>query len=144
MPNLTSLCLNSCKIGNKGALDLANNLMKQGCKGLEHKFGLEVLELANNGIQLNGFLQLLDRFKTSNNLKHFDFSHNRFEYDFRELKGFQKLEQFLVLNKSLNMLNLSGCNLNDFAMSCIASGLGKNNSLVKLNVSENAFTGQSI
>lgn len=81
MPTLISLNLSNCKIGNKGAIDLAN-ILTQGEKGKEtHKYSLEVLELANNGITLPGFIQLINRFRTSTTLISLNLASNRLEND---------------------------------------------------------------
>jgi Ran GTPase-activating protein (RanGAP) involved in mRNA processing and transport len=79
MPTLVSLNLNSCKIGNKGVFELSNSLSK-GEKGKnQQKNSLEVLDLSNNGITLAGFIQLINRFRTSPNLHTLNVSQNRFD-----------------------------------------------------------------
>ena len=63
LPSIISLNLSNCNIGNKGAVDLANNIPSP--ETIEEGQGLRVLDISNNEIEISGFLQLLNRFKTS-------------------------------------------------------------------------------
>ena len=90
---------------------------------------LQELIIHSNKIGTEGFSTLMMRLKSNNKIRFLNISRNNIADN---LKKFKTVQKFLTLNKTLEVLNLSHCNLDEFTGAMIGRGLRGNRNLQSL------------
>lgn len=119
MSNLLELNLSYTKLNNQSMADFTNLYVIQ-------EMPLQSLDIHGNNITSDGFFILMKALKTNNKIKHLNLSKNKVATD---LKKFKIIVNFLVVNKILESLNLSQCEIKEQGAIMIGKGLRGNRNL---------------
>ena len=130
--NLVELNLGSNKIGDAALTKLSEVFQDNSCR--LQRLGLQNCSLTSAGVSV-----LLHYLRINNYLKSLNLSHNN-------LSGpdFNRVQLMLWNNRILQTLSLSQCRLGKVAAEAIGEGLSKNSTLLKLDISDNAFPADSL
>ena len=122
------------KISNLDVYHLTDQKAEHFVVGLAESQTVQVLDVGANGIGSTGAVSIFRSLEHNTSLEELDLSRNR-----QLAKGDSEavgcaIERMLNVNKTLKVLNLSGCNVTDPIVKHILTGLTKNNSLAKLDM----------
>ena len=102
--------------------------------GLAQNHSVSKMILHSNNIGSAGAVSIFRSLEHNTSLEELDLSQNRQLAEADSEAVGCAIERMLNVNRTLKVLNLSGCNVTDSILKCILTGLTKNTSLVKLDM----------
>ena len=131
LETLTELSLANTKLTNE-SIDHLTKCFKT------KNLCLEALDLHGNSFNSVGFFKLIHCLNTNNKVRSLNVSHNNIAND---PKSFRMVQRFLAINKVLEVLDLSYCNITAESGVHIGKGLRGNRNLQKLVLKGNPLKG---
>ena len=132
----------SLKVSNLNVHNLTDQTAEHFAVALGESQSVQAMDLVGNKICSTGAVSIFKSLEHNNSLEILDLSENsQLAEGDSEAVGCA-IERMLNMNRTLRMLNLSGCNVTDSIVQHILTGLTENTSLVRLHIGSCTLNGR--